>query len=351
MKFISCLKPSPGREEDAVKSFMDQIPPFLKVYTDKSVVYLPAATGTGFSRMLLLEEGLSVRNLNFSLREDFEFMRLARKTGEEKTFQLYYFLDSINFHFSLNDSAELLSPATFSNILLVSNDLQIRGRFEKNETVKVIIISLSVSWLLKNGLDSMESCRSILAEGNTKDKGILMMQYPDIADHDIASEINQLHVPGNNFSLPVKANCLKLVERFFGAIEKRSHINLKESQAEHFLQMLKVEKALSEYLTTNLPLIKDLSRTFHMSESNLKKHFRIVYGKNIYEYYLEKKMELAKTMLLQENTSISKVAYSLGYEKVASFSKAFTKLYGILPSQFRTNLLAQQQAPLSTKSL
>jgi AraC-like DNA-binding protein len=335
------MKASPERKlsisatDDSIESFMEKMPYFVKVYSDRSVVYLPETTGIGFSRMLYLEEGLTVRNLNFSLKSDFEFIRLARKEDEEKTFQLYYFLDSINFHFSLNEEKELLSPATFSNIILVSNDLQIRGRFEENDTVKVIIISISVSWLKKNGFEAMEFCKPFLTEGKERDKGILLMQYPGIADHDLVTAINKMHIPGNEFPFPVKANCLKLIALFFEAIEKRKTIDLKQNHTYYLLQMIEVEKKITEYLTTNLPLIKKLSKEFLMSESTLKKHFRMVYGKNIYEYYLDKKMNLAMKMLSNEASSISHVAYSLGYDKVSGFSKAFKKMYGIVPRQLK----------------
>lgn len=334
MKIDSYDKTSTG---NSINSFMETMPALVKVYTDKSVVYLPKTIGAGFTRNLSIEDGFSVRNMDFSLKSDFEFLRLARKDHEEKTFQLYYFLDSINFHFTLNEDKSFLSPATFSNILLVSNDLQIRGRFEKNDNARVIIISFSASWIQKNGFNTLESCRSLFSVNNERDKGILMMQYPHIMDHQVASDINKCHVPGNEFSFPIKANCFKLVERFFEAIEKRESFDLKENKAEHFIQMLKVEEKISECLHTSLPLIRELSKEFLMSESNLKKHFRIVYGKNIYEYYLDKKMDLARTMLINENNSISKVAYSLGYEKVSSFSKAFVKKFGLLPSQLKAN--------------
>jgi AraC-like DNA-binding protein len=321
----------------SIHSFMESMPPFIKVHADKSVVYLPKATGTGFTRNLFIEDGLSIRNMDFSLKSDFEFLRLARKDHEEKTFQLYYFLDSINFHFTLNDDKSLLSPTMFSNILLVSNDMQIQGRFEKNDSVRVIVISFSVSWLQKNGFNTLESCKSFLSQSNERDRDVLMMQYPSITDHQVALDINKTHVPGNEFSFPIKANCLKLVERFFEAIEKRKSPDLKEVKAEYFIQMVKVEEKISGCLHTSLPLIRDLSKEFLMSESNLKKHFRIVYGKNIYEYYLDKKMDLARTMLLNECNSISGVAYSLGYEKVASFSKAFVKKFGLLPSHLKSH--------------
>lgn len=333
---IDPLNKTAKQNNNTIESFMEAIPPFVKVYSDNSVVYLPETTGSGFTRNIFLEEGLSIRNMNFSLQSDFEFLRLKRKEYQEKTFQLYYFLDSIDFHFTLNENDTLLSPATFSNILLLSNDLQIRGRFEKNQVVRVIVVSFSVSWLQRNGFTQLESCCQLLSETTKHDKGILMMQFPSITDHQMAIDISKMHIPGNEFSFPIKASCLKLIDNFFEAIESRKSANLKESRAEYFIQMLKVEEKISASLYTTLPLIKELSKEFLMSESNLKKHFRVVYGKNIYEYYLDKKMDLARTMLLNQNNSISKVAYSLGYEKVASFSKAFVKKFGVLPSQLKT---------------
>jgi AraC-like DNA-binding protein len=37
-----------------------------------------------------------------------------------------------------------------------------------------------------------------------------------------------------------------------------------------------------------LPSRKELAKEFAMSESTLKRHFKAVYGKTMYEYYLEK---------------------------------------------------------------
>lgn len=320
------------------QSFMEKMPWLVKVYSDRSVVFLPETTGTGFSRMLYLEDGLSVRNLNFDLKSEFEFIRLARKEGEEKTFQLYYFLDSINFHFSINDETELVSPAAFSNVILVSNDLQIRGRFEKSEKVKVIVISISVSWLKRNGFENIESCKPFLTESGQRDKGILLMQYPGAADRNLVTLINKIHVPGNDFSFPLKANTLKLIDLFFEAIGKRSTVDLKHNHTNYYLQMVEVEKKISGSLTTDLPMIKQLAREFLMSESTLKKHFRIVYGKNIYEYYLDKKMQLARKMIQEDMKPVSQVAYALGYDKVSGFSKAFKKTFNILPSQLKQQL-------------
>ena len=101
--------------------------------------------------------------------------------------------------------------------------------------------------------------------------------------------------------------------------------------------MIRLEKKINEYLYSNLPCIKDLAREFNMSESNLKRHFAALYHKNIYQYYLDKKMLLSKNLLGNDNYSVSRVAYELGYEKLASFSNAFKNTFGYLPSQLKKN--------------
>ncbi len=333
-------KKNTARKGDHYQSFMVEMPNIFKVRSDKAVVFLPEDVGIGFSRNLSLEKGLNVRNLNFFLKGDFEFIRMPRKKGEEKTFQLYYFLDDTKFHFMLDADEEPLPPDSFSNILFLSNDIKIHGRFEKNDTVKMVVISFSLSWLHGQGFNTLENWKPFLTDTQERDHGILMMLSPDVADYKLAEAINSKHIPGSDFLFPIKANVLKLIERFYTALaEEKQPANSQRS--DYFLQMIRVEKKVNEYLTSNLPLIKDLAREFNMSESNLKKHFRIVYKKNIYEYYLEKKMNLAKDMVLANGSQVSKIAYSLGYEKVASFSNAFKKAFGVLPSRLKPNTSPQ----------
>lgn len=99
-----------------------------------------------------------------------------------------------------------------------------------------------------------------------------------------------------------------------------------------------VEQKINSELYHKLPPIKELSKLALMSESSLKRHFRWVFGKPIYEYYLEIKMMHAKDMLSQNKTSISEIARTLGYQKASSFTKIFKKHFGCLPSDIIKDL-------------
>ena len=60
-----------------------------------------------------------------------------------------------------------------------------------------------------------------------------------------------------------------------------------------------------------------------------------MYGKTMYDYYLGKKMELAKWLLQERKISVSETAYRLGYEKVSAFICMFKKYHKILPGSLK----------------
>lgn len=61
--------------------------------------------------------------------------------------------------------------------------------------------------------------------------------------------------------------------------------------------IVQVEQRVREHLLSSMPCIKTLASEFNMSSSTLQRHFKIVYGKNIYQYYLEQKPLLGKELI------------------------------------------------------
>jgi AraC-like DNA-binding protein len=72
-----------------------------------------------------------------------------------------------------------------------------------------------------------------------------------------------------------------------------------------------------------------------MSVSTLLRQFKTIYGKSVYEYHVEKKMELAKKMILEEKKPVKEVAKTLGYKQVSPFIESFTKQYGYTPGSIK----------------
>lgn len=100
-------------------------------------------------------------------------------------------------------------------------------------------------------------------------------------------------------------------------------------------ERLKLENALT-ILTNSINqtvTIPKLARQVGMNECYLKKGFKELYGQTIFMYLQEQRMQRAK-LLLKEEKSVTEVAAEVGYSSISSFSSAFKKNVGILPTEY-----------------
>ena len=82
--------------------------------------------------------------------------------------------------------------------------------------------------------------------------------------------------------------------------------------------------------------LKTLAMNFATNEFTLKKEFKLLFGKSIFEYWNGMRFDYAKR-LLKEGYSIKQLANQMGYSNPQNFSTAFKKRYGIPHSFFKTS--------------
>ena len=113
-----------------------------------------------------------------------------------------------------------------------------------------------------------------------------------------------------------------------------------ESEKPYFYKD-KIEKtgAAKRFIEENVRenfTIEELSNRFEISRTALKTCFKSLYGKPVFTYLTEYRMQKAAEMLI-ENTelSIGDIAFEVGYESAGKFSRAFKKVMGMTPKQYR----------------
>lgn len=113
-------------------------------------------------------------------------------------------------------------------------------------------------------------------------------------------------------------------------------------QADYYSQnQVKRVKKVAAYLTEDLSrhcTIEELSETFRISPSALKKCFRGVYGTSIYSYLRSYRLQTAQKLLIETDLPVGTVALQVGYENPNKFSSAFKETYGMTPTEFRTGV-------------
>ena len=86
---------------------------------------------------------------------------------------------------------------------------------------------------------------------------------------------------------------------------------------------------------SNPPDIKTLSKMVFLSEQKLKAGFSKHYHMTIGEYTNHMKMTVAANLLSTTDISVEEIAFKVGYNYPANFSKMFKKTYGKTPLNFR----------------
>jgi AraC family transcriptional regulator, exoenzyme S synthesis regulatory protein ExsA len=96
---------------------------------------------------------------------------------------------------------------------------------------------------------------------------------------------------------------------------------------------LEIRKAVEQNITSNLTL-EELAFLCSTSVSTFKRRFQKIYHAAPRQYFLQRKMEIATTLLLQ-NENPGEVFHQVGFESHSSFSQSFKQVYGISPKQFQ----------------
>ena len=78
-----------------------------------------------------------------------------------------------------------------------------------------------------------------------------------------------------------------------------------------------------------------LAHEVGLSRSALAERFTHLVGQPPMQYLANWRMQLAPNYLLSGNDSVAAIAHRVGYESNAAFSRAFKKMVGVSPSQWR----------------
>ena len=103
----------------------------------------------------------------------------------------------------------------------------------------------------------------------------------------------------------------------------------------------RIEKFLSQYFKSEikergLPSVKYLAEHVHLSANYLSDLLKKETGMNAQDLIHYHLIEEAKITLLNSDTSVREVAYSLGFEYPQYFSRLFKQKTGVSPNEFRS---------------
>lgn len=95
-----------------------------------------------------------------------------------------------------------------------------------------------------------------------------------------------------------------------------------------------VERFIMNHLEKRIR-IADLAIEFQMSESYLRKGFKLCYGITIHQYHLKRSMDYALEEM-QKGEQIKVIAIRFGYYFPGSFTRAFKSVHNFSPQNYKS---------------
>ncbi|SUJ10325.1 Uncharacterized response regulatory protein SA0215 [Sphingobacterium spiritivorum] len=127
----------------------------------------------------------------------------------------------------------------------------------------------------------------------------------------------------------------KVLELIMLQFEQFNHVGGKLDDSLRAEDIQKLEEVLrilrNQFVSP--PTHKQLSKLVLLNEFKLRNGFKQHFGTTIYNYITRIRMEEAKRLIIQEQKNMYEVGIKVGFKHQASFTHAFKKYYGILPSE------------------
>ncbi len=312
---------------DALQNIADA----LMTSVDNETIVIPPQYGEGTIQKKDLAEGFSVFYWDIRLHQSAELKKLAGINGSKIFSLIYIFTPDF---FLLNDvrNSEEFKKDAHMHILMDAVDRDLNFTLSRGQQIKVMAISMDATWLTREFENTGIAFQCLLHDLIHNVQPAVIYGVADQQEYKTVTELHEHFKEGSKEPFYIKAKAMLLMSGFFHNLflHRDQHVN--NSMPLYQEKMSKVEEILQAHINDQLPSIKEIARVVALSESSLKRYFRIVYGTSIYDYYLHKKMEKAKQLLGESKLPVKEVAYSLGYERTSSFIRIFKKFYNFSPS-------------------
>ncbi len=151
--------------------------------------------------------------------------------------------------------------------------------------------------------------------------------------------INQLFqsgVKGPARQVFEKAKAYEILALFFNKEEGKDVEQCPFLNDEENVERIRLAKRILVQKMTNPPTLKELSREIGLNEYRLKEGFRNIYGKTVFQFLNDYRLDTARHMLDSGKLKVNDTAYQIGYTNPSHFIAAFKKKFGVTPKKYLT---------------
>ena len=249
----------------------------------------------------------------------------------------------IQFHFIIKGSCDFLFNNGAYKMNVNKGKYIVLYNPKKNLPVNAVISSKSS---LITVLISIKKFHKLFSEDNEniqflKDENVNQkFYYENKISNTILLVLNEIKRFDENSSTKNLFLKAKIYELFSHLYNRNRDQNIEQcpflTNEENFKKIKKAKYIIIAEMS-NPPSLVELSKEINLSLKKLKEGFKKIYGKPVYQFLIEYKMELAKKLLSENDFNVNEVSLKLGYSTASHFITAFKNKYGLTPKNYKKN--------------
>ena len=254
----------------------------------------------------------------------------------DSTYIQFHFVLKGNIKFLFNEGSYKLNIEKKKYLMLYNpvKDLPLNINTDEKSTVICILVSIDKFHKLFSsdtqniGFLSKENINQKYYNENKISEEMLLVLNQMLNNSDTNDLKNNLYL---------KAKVYELFSLIFQNKKEKNKEQCPFIINDEQIKKIKLAKEIIIRRYEEPPTLVALSQEIQLSLKKLKQGFKELYGKPVFQYLLDYKMNLAKKILSEGKLNVNEVSIKLGYSTASHFIAAFKRRFGITPRQYIVN--------------
>lgn len=277
--------------------------------------------GRGFIQGYSFDVRLRMMILNYELNQDFAISRKNQPTN----------MLLFNFQHIINSTPTQTSSKLQPSVQITTQGLNVELFVPKNTIQNSISLSIDASYLRELIGERIDDplVNTILENKQP----LFFEEFVSVPLLKVAEDILKSKVPVTLQDFYYKLKCQELICQLLISLVSRDEKKVNSLNTADITMLYQVKERLLDNLE-EAPSIEELAQFAGVSETKLKKIFKQVFGKTIFQYFQNFRMQEAARLLSEERLSVSEVGYQLGFSNLGHFTKVFEDVIGVKPKRY-----------------
>ena len=133
------------------------------------------------------------------------------------------------------------------------------------------------------------------------------------------------------------ANRIRLKGKFSGKQVQEEKAVPIEMQSDDEILMGRIMKVINENIADSTLSVEQLAAEVGMSRTQLYRRMKNITGLSASDFIRNQRLRQAARLLKEKKSTVTQIAYAVGFTSQAHFSTMFKRLYGMSPTEYMEN--------------